>query len=67
MQMHTMRKPLDRSVKYRHVERGFLRMNLCGLRFYLIDSRRHRPVYSVRQSGWWFGPFVFSVSRSRAW
>jgi hypothetical protein len=47
------------------IERGFLRINLFGYRFVLIDSRRHFVVYSDRTNGRRVGPFFVRLHSIR--
>ncbi len=42
---------------------GFLRMNVCGWRFVLVDTARHRPCYSDRIHCLHLGRFLVRVHR----
>jgi hypothetical protein len=50
--------------KYHHREPGFFRINCCGWRFVIYDSRirnvnsRFHIPWSVREYGKWIGPYV---------
>ncbi len=52
-----------RSIRHRWYGRGFLRLNICGWIFKVIDRRKHHPVYSDRLHGWKVGRFVVVVRR----
>lgn len=61
-QLYQARKLLRRA-KYHYRCAGFFRMNVAGWRLVLIDTRRHRAVYSDRAHGICLGKFIVRVSR----
>lgn len=50
------------ALRYSHRESGFFRMNFlgrsCGLRFVIIDTKKHPALYGDRKNGWKIGRFV---------
>lgn len=56
-----------RSFEYSYHERGFFRMNICGWRFAISDSRKVHVIYSDRTHGWKFGPFVVRINKPFPW
>lgn len=46
-----------------HHQRGFWRITVCRIRFALINTRKHREVYSDRTYGTHLGRYIVNVSR----
>lgn len=48
---------------YGYCERGFYRMSFFGWRLVLIDTKKHRAMFSDRTLGWHIGRFIVRASR----
>ena len=52
-----------RGLRYHARASGFFRVNICGWRFVVIDTAKHRACYSDRTHGIRLCRFLFRLSR----